>query len=104
MDITPILEGVVTIAVALITGLLIPYLKEKYGAEKIRNSYDIIKILVNAVEQTTKIAGAGKEKKAVVLERLEDYDIKVDADKVNEMIESAVAQMNIEMGKKVDIK
>lgn len=98
MDITPILEGVITIAVALITGLLIPYLKERYGAEKIKNSYDIIKILVNAVEQTTKVAGAGKEKKAVVLERLEEYDIKVDADKVNEMIESAVKEMNEKVG------
>lgn len=63
MDITMILEGVLTIAIALITTFLAPYLKEKYGEQKISSAYSIIKILVNAIEQTTTIAGQGKKRR-----------------------------------------
>ena len=98
MDVTTILEAVVTIAVALITGLLVPYLKEKYGAEKIKNAYDIIKILVSSAEQIITKSGQGKKKKELVLERLESYNIKIDESKVDEMIESAVNELNSKVG------
>lgn len=94
MDITMILEGVLTIAIALITTFLAPYLKEKYGEQKISSAYSIIKILVNAIEQTTTIAGQGKKKKEWVKERLNYYNIKIDSAKVDEMIEGAVKEMN----------
>lgn len=93
-DITFIVEFIITLAVSLITAFLLPYLKTKFTAEKISSAYEVIKILVNAIEQTTKVSGQGAKKKAWVLERLQNYNIKIDESKVNELIEASVHEMN----------
>lgn len=94
MDITFILDFIITLAVTLTTAFLLPYLKEKLGEQKVKNAYEIIKILVEAIEQTTTITGQGKAKKEWVLNRLKDYNLSINEKQVNEMIESAVLELN----------
>ena len=94
MDITFVFDFIITLAVTLVTAFLLPYLKAKYGVENIKSAYEVTKILVNAIEQTTKVTGAGKQKKEWVKERLNDYNLKVDESKVDELIESAVKELN----------
>lgn len=64
MDITFIFDFVITLAVSLVTAFLLPYLRAKYSTETIVKAYDVTKILVNAIEQTTKVTGAGAKKKS----------------------------------------
>lgn len=95
MDVTFIVDFVITLAVTVVTAYAVPYLAKKYGAEKLATAYEVVKILVNAVEQTTKATGVGAMKKQVVKERLEAYNLKIDGAKIDELIESAVHEMNV---------
>ena len=99
MDITPILEIVITIVVITFSSYVLPYLIKRFGIAKIQDAYSIIKLLVESAEQTTTIKEAGKQKKAQVIERLKDYNIKIDESKVSELIESAVLEMNKNLNK-----
>lgn len=95
MDITFICEIVITTVSLLLTAWIIPCLIDKFGIDKITNIYEIIKILVNSVEQITKVTGAGEEKKAWVIDKLyEEYNVTLDEEVVSELIESAVHEMN----------
>lgn len=98
MDITFVLDFIITLAVTLVTAFLLPYLKEKYSAETIVKAYDVTKILVNAIEQTTKVTGAGAKKKEWVKERLSNYNLNIDENKIDELIESAVKELNEKVG------
>lgn len=100
MNITFICEIVITSISILLTAWVIPYLINKYGIDKVTSAYEIIKILVNSVEQITKQAGVGEEKKAWVIDKLyESYNITLDEEVVSELIESAVHEMNIAIKK-----
>lgn len=90
MDITNILEAVITLAVALVTGLVIPLLRQKLGAEKLNKVATYVQIAVEAAEQIFRESGKGAEKKAYVIQWLSDHNITVDSDKLDAMIESAV--------------
>lgn len=91
MDWTLVLEfviAVVTIAVAI---FLVPWLKEKLGAERAQQLEDLIWKAVQAAEQLFG-AGNGAEKKAYVVEYLEARG--VDAEAVDADIEAAVLEVN----------
>lgn len=89
-----VLESIFWLIITILTALVIPYLKVKYGSDKITNAYNIIKILVQSVEQITVATGAGQLKKQQVIERFEDYGINIDKNKIGELIEAAVYEMN----------
>ena len=100
MDITFILEFVVTCISLLLTAWLIPYLVNKFGIDKITNVFEIVKIVVRSVEQVTTVTGAGSRKKAEVIRRLkDDYNIVLDEKIISDLIESAVLDMNNEISK-----
>lgn len=94
MDITGIIELILSVIVTLMALYGLPALMNKFGAAKITSAYEIIKILVNAAEQLNKVTGAGDAKKRWVIERLEDYNMQIDIEKVSELIEAAVLEMN----------
>lgn len=94
MDITGIIELILSVIVTLMALYGLPALMNKFGATKITSAYEIIKILVNAAEQLNKVTGAGDAKKRWVIERLEDYNMQIDIEKVSELIEAAVLEMN----------
>lgn len=90
MDITNILEAVIALAVAIITGLVIPLLRQKLGAEKLNKVATYVQIAVEAAEQMFRESGKGAEKKAFVIDWLAEHNIVIDDDKLDAMIESAV--------------
>lgn len=93
-DITPIIEAIVTLLVALISAFVIPYIKSKTSVEQQQEIEAWVKIAVTAAEQIYTGSGRGAEKKAYVVEWLETRNLKVDEKKLDALIESAVYQLS----------
>jgi len=93
-DMTVICEGVLTIAVAVITGLVIPYVRSKTTSTQQAEIVAWVKIAVTAAEQIYTGTGLGEKKKAYVENWLKEHGVTVDSEKLNALIESAVLEMN----------
>ncbi len=89
-DITPIVEAVVAVVCAVVTCVLIPYIKSKTTTEQQKEINAWVKIAVSAAEQIYEGQGRGEEKKAYVLNWLRERGITVDAEKLDALIEAAV--------------
>lgn len=94
MDITLVVNSIIALAAAVVTAVLIPWIKSKTTAEQRKEVNEWVKIAVTAAEQIYKETGKGKDKKAYVLKFLEEKNLKVDEKSVDLMIESAVKNMN----------
>lgn len=92
-DLTPIIEGVIALAVAIITAFVIPYIKEKIGAAKYAKMLEWVNVAVKAAEMIYTGVGRGAEKKAYVVEFLHEKGFTVDADSLEALIESAVLEL-----------
>ena len=66
-DITPIVEAVAAALCAVVTCVLVPYIKSKTTAEQQKELNAGVKIAVSAAEQIYVGSGRGEEKKAYVL-------------------------------------
>ena len=77
-------------------GILIPWIKERVGADKLKKWQAYVEIAVKAAEQLYN-ANEGAEKKAYVLQYLAERGIKFDSDTVDKMIESAVLTLHHEL-------
>ena len=95
-DITTIIEALFALIAALITAVVIPYIKSKTTAQQQAEIYAWVEIAVSAAEQIYTGSGRGKEKKEYVLEWLAQRNITVDAGKLDAMIESAVYDLGKE--------
>ena len=104
MDITGIIELTLSIVVTIMALYGVPALMNKFGATKVTSAYEIIKILVNAAEQITKVKGSGDAKKRWVVERLESYNMQIDEKKVSELIEAAVLELNETVKKQAQLE
>ena len=92
-DITPIVEAVVAVVCAVVTCVLIPYIKSKTTTEQQKEINAWVKIAVSAAEQIYTGSGRGEEKMAYVLEWLRSHGITVDDEKLDAMIEAAVYEL-----------
>lgn len=93
IDITPIMEAVATLAVALITTFVVPYIKSKTTLEQQNQLNAWVKIAVTAAEKVYEGPGQGDKKKVYVLTWLKGHGIVVDEDKLDAMIEAAVYEL-----------
>ena len=93
-DITPIVQAVFALVGVLITSLLIPWIRSKTTAEQQEEIKQWVKIAVAAAEQLFVGQGRGEEKKQWVLEFLTKYNLKVDMDAIDALIEAAVWELN----------
>lgn len=91
MDWNLVLEFFITVATIAVAIFLVPWLKEKLGAERAQQLEDLIWKAVQAAEQLFG-AGNGAQKKAYVVEYLENAGI--DAQAVDMEIEAAVLEVN----------
>ena len=89
-DITVIIEAVFALLAAIITAIVIPYIKSKTTASQQAEINAWVKIAVNAAEQIYTGSGRGEEKKAYVLNWLQEHGITIDAEKLDALIEAAV--------------
>ena len=87
-DITAIIEALFMLAGAIITCVLVPYIKSKTTAEQQKEINAWVKIAVTAAEQIYAGQGRGEEKKAYVLNWLRERGVTVE--KRDALIEAAV--------------
>ena len=92
-DITVIIEAVFALLAAVITAIVIPYIKSKTTASQQAEINAWVKIAVTAAEQIYTGSGRGEEKKAYVLNWLQEHGITVDAEKLDALIEAAVYEL-----------
>ena len=89
-NITPVVEAVFALIGVVITAVVIPYIRSKTTAQQQAEINDWVKIAVSAAEQLYKDSGRGSEKKAYVLEWLNEHGVTVDESKLDALIEAAV--------------
>lgn len=92
IDFTPIVEALIGLAVTAITVFLIPWLRERFGTEKLAKAQGWVGIAVLAAE---KLYGAGKgdEKLAYVEQFLAQHKIKLDMDALKALVNAEIKKM-----------
>ncbi len=93
-DITPIIEAVAALICAIISAILVPYIRSKTTKEQQNEILQWVKIAVAAAEQLFTGSGRGEEKKAYVLDWLTSHGLRVDEGKLDALIEAAVYALN----------
>lgn len=93
MNITPIIRAAFTLIAAIVTAVVVPYIKSRTTATQRAEIAAWVKIAVTAAEQIYVGSGKGKEKKEYVQAWLTARGVTVDAAKLDAMIESAVYEM-----------
>lgn len=91
-DYTELIQALITLVSVIITGYLVPILKQKLSAEKRAKLLEYIKIGVAAAEQLYG-SKAGQEKWDYVVKFLDSKGFTFDADEVEAMIESEVYKL-----------
>lgn len=79
--------------IVFVVSILIPYIKQKIGAENFAELQKWVKVAVQAAEMIYKEAGMGNMKKKYVECFIDDLGIKVDAQRLDNLIESAVLEL-----------
>lgn len=97
IDITVIIEAVFALIAAIITAVVIPYIKSKTTSQQQSDIASWVDIAVAAAEQIYNGSGRGEEKKAYVLEWLRSRGIDVDSEAIDAMIEAAVYALKKEL-------
>lgn len=93
-DFTPIVQGVIIIAIGLLTALLIPFLKSKLSTEQWAWLTSVVGILVKSAEMLFPKKGEGTNKTAYVKNYLNKHGFIVDDEKLEALIEAAVCEIN----------
>lgn len=94
VDLTPIVNAIITLAALLITTFLIPWIKSKVDAEKLYEVRQWATIAVKAAEMIYNKSGMGEVKKKYVADFLTSKGYKLDQDAVDKLIESIVYEIN----------
>lgn len=98
IDITPIIEIIITLLGTIITLMVIPWLKTKIDSNQWNNLNEYASVFVRCAEMVFKGTNLGKDKKKWVIEKLtaiaEEHNLKFSADAIEAALESAVRDMN----------
>lgn len=90
IDLTPIMEAIIALVVAVITAFVIPWLKGKIDADKLEQIKLWVTVAVEAAEQLYNGTGRGEEKKAYVVKFLQEKGFTLDPDSLDKLIEATV--------------
>jgi hypothetical protein len=93
MNITPIIEAAAVLIAAIITAVIVPYIKSKTTSGQQQQINAWVKIAVVAAEQIYAGTSMGKEKNAYVRLFLAEHGIALDEEQINALIEAAVYQL-----------
>lgn len=93
VDLTPIITAVLTLIFSLITAFLIPYIKTKVSAEQFAIIKLWVQVAVQAAEMLYVGSGRGEEKKKYVIEFLNSKGFTLNAEEIENLIESAVLEL-----------
>lgn len=92
IDLTPIIQAVVTLIAALITIYLIPWLKSKTSADQQAQMRMWVEVAVYAAEKLYG-AGHGDEKLAYAEQVLAQHNIKLDTQTLKALIDAEIKKM-----------
>ena len=98
IDITQIMVAIIMVLGAVITTVLIPYIRRKTTMAQQSTIQTWINVAVYAAEQMFQFPDRGEDKKNYVLKFLQAQGITYDATAIDAMIEAAVKQLNIAQG------
>ena len=109
-DITPVLESLIALAIALVTTFLIPWIQEKKKTEKMAKVFSIAEQVVYAAWELditgelvhtglTKVEYAWNESKKILAEK----KITVNDDELKAYIKSEVAKLRIMRGDEIEV-
>lgn len=93
VDLTPIITAVLTLIFSLITAFLIPYIKTKVSAEQFATIKLWVQVAVQAAEMLYVGSGRGEEKKKYVIEFLNSKGFTLNAEEIENLIESVVLEL-----------
>ena len=103
-DFTSIFQALIILFVAVVTKVLLPYIRTKINIQANAEIEYWVKLAVEAIEQISATQGQkGKAKKEYVINWLKDHHIEFDETKIDAQIESAVYQLKLE-AKEIFIK
>lgn len=92
MDLTPLVEAIIALAATAITVFLIPWLRERFGNEKLEKARGWVQIAVYAAEKLYG-AGNGDAKLAYAQEVLAKHKIRLDTKTIMAMIDAEIKKM-----------
>ena len=90
IDLTSIANAVIALIAAIITAFVIPWIRSKTTATQFEKIKMWVTVAVEAAEQLYTGSGRGAEKKAYVVEFLNNKGFKIDAETLDNLIEAAV--------------
>lgn len=96
IDLTPVVNALITLLGLLLTTFLIPWIKLKVSTEKLEQVKKWTAVGVKAAEMIYKESGMGEAKKKYVRKFLESKGYKLDIDTVDALIEATVREMQQE--------
>lgn len=86
--------AVIALLGAVVTYILVPYVKSKTTAQQQGNIAFWVNVAVNAAEQIFAGSGLGEKKKQYVLDFLNDKGITVSSTQLDALVEAAVFELN----------
>ena len=96
MDLTEIVKALVALATAVVSAVLVPWLKAKTSCEHLEDMLRWVELAVAAAEQLYD-SGAGSAKKQYVMNFLGERGYRLDDEDVDIAIEAAVLRLHREM-------
>ena len=96
VDITVIVEAIITLAVIVASRYLIPFIKSHVDKTHMTTLLTFVDVFVSAAEQIYE-SNQGQLKKKYVLDKLDDAGYDVDEDEIDAMIEASVLRLHKEL-------
>lgn len=90
IDLNMIIEAVIMLIAAIISAVVIPWIRSKTSAAQFEQIEMWVTVAVEAAEQIYTGSGRGAEKKAYVIDFLTEKGFKIDADSLDKLIEATV--------------
>lgn len=90
IDLTSIANAVIALIAAIITAFVIPWIRSKTTAAQFEKIKMWVTVAVEAAEQLYVGSGRGAEKKAYVVQFLQEKGFTLDPDSLDKLIEAAV--------------
>ena len=88
IDLTPLFQALITLAAAIVTAVLVPWIKQKYGQERLEHIKSWARAAAAAAEKLYEGSGRGGEKLQYVLDFVESKGFGVDRDSREKIVEA----------------
>lgn len=96
MDYTELISAIFKVVIIILSMFVIPWIKKKISADDLAKIMTYVEIFVAAAEQIFDVS-QWEEKKAYVLQRLEEKNFKIDAEALDALIEAEVLRLHAEL-------